>query len=218
MGLFSKVDRMEDFSSCANTLGWELQPKDDFGMLKWLLDFNLFKLGGGKKISPIIRKRETELEHSCLFDYAYTVSTGKSAHTFKQTVYFRYSKSIALPHFVMVPEKWYHRVGTYFGMQDIDFVEYPIFSRNYLLKGEDEDYIRHHFDNPDLMRYFDQQGFYSLEGMNYLLILYVHNVLLPVEQSLQLVKIGDHLHDYFADKTPGIELPKMDYSKIPDLD
>ena len=179
-------------------------------MIKWLLDFHLFKKGGRKVISPMLMHKKDDLEFSSLFDYAYTVSTGKSTVTFRQTVYFRYSKALALPHFTMVPEKWYHRLGTYFGMQDIDFVEYPTFSENYLLQGRDEDYIRYHFDHPDMIRFFNQQGFYSMEGMNYLFVMYVNNVLLPAEQALQLVTIGDHLHDYFANKTPGISLPLME--------
>ena len=110
----------------------------------------------------------------------------------------------------MVPEKWYHRVGTYFGMQDIDFVEYPAFSQNYLLRGDDEDYIRHHFNHPALVSFFDNQGFYRLEGMNYLMILYVHNVIMPHKQIMQLVRIGDTIHNHLADKTPDVELPPCD--------
>ena len=161
-------------------------------------------------------KENDDLEFTCMFDYAYTISTGKSSVTYSQTVYFRYSKSLALPHFVMVPEKWYHRIGTYFGMQDIDFIEYPEFSQNYLLRGADEDYIRYHFNHPEMIRFFDQQGFYSLEGVNYLMILYVNNVVLPTEQALQLVKIGDRLHDFFAVKTPALTLP-LDLNQAPEL-
>ncbi len=209
MARYSLNQRLKEFTTCANALSWDLKDKDEFGMIKWLLDFHLFKKGGAKKITPMVMHKKDDLEFSSLFDYSYTVSTGKSSATFRQTVYFRYSKSLALPHFIMVPEKWYHRLGSYFGMQDIDFVEYPAFSQNYLLQGGDEDYIRYHFNHPDMIRFFDQQGFYSLEGMNYLMILYVDNVVLPAEQALQLVTIGDHLHNYFADKTPAVSLPLM---------
>lgn len=209
-------ERIAEYKACANALSWSFVPADEFGMIKWLLDFNLFKSGSHKKITPLIIKENDDLEFTCMFDYAYTISTGKSTVTFKQTVYFRYSKSLALPHFVMVPEKWYHRIGTYFGMQDIDFVEYPEFSQNYLLRGTDEEYIRHHFHHPEMIRFFDQQGFYSLEGVNYLMILYVNNVVLPNEQALQLVKIGDRLHDFFAVKTPEVTLP-LDLNQAPVL-
>ncbi len=215
MARYRYKDRLKELTHCANQLSWDLNEKDEYGMLKWLLDFHLFKKGGSKKISPMLMHKKDDLEFSSLFDYAYTVSTGKTTVTFRQTVYFRYSKSLALPHFIMVPEKWYHRLGTFFGMQDIDFVEYPSFSHNYLLQGRDEDYIRYHFDHPDMISFFNQQGFYSMEGMNYLFVLYVNNVLLPAEQALQLVTIGDHLHDYLANKTPDISLPLME---VPERD
>ncbi len=205
-----KLDRrMDEFGVCAQTMGWAFKHDDEWGMIKWLLDFKLFRKGRHHKVTPIIIHESDDLGFTCAFDYIYTISSGKSSHTYRQTVYFRYSKALALPHFVMVPEKWYHRIGTYFGMQDIDFVQYPTFSQNYLLQGSDEDYIRYHFDNPDLVRFFDNHGFYSFEGMNYLLILYVHNVVMPQEQIIQLIHIGNTIHDYLADKTPDIELPEF---------
>jgi len=199
--------RTEELKACAQLLSWDFKQADEFGMIKWLLDFKLFKEGSRNKITPLIVKEHDDLTFTSLFDYAYTISNGKASATYRQTVYFRYSKALALPHFVMVPEKWYHRIGTYFGMQDIDFVAYPEFSHNYLLRGDDDGYIRHHFDHPEMIRFFDRQGFYSLEGMNYLLILYVNNKILPLEQTIQLVKIGDRLHDFFVAKTPDITLP-----------
>jgi hypothetical protein len=204
-------ERIDEFEACANTLGWSYKKDDDWGLIKWLLDFKLFRQGHRQKITPLIIHKSDDLGFTCSFDYIYTISTGKSSHTYRQTVYFRYSKCLALPHFVMVPEKWFHRIGTYFGMQDIDFVQYPTFSKNYLLRGEDEDYIRYHFDNPEMVRYFDNQDLYSLEGMNYLMILYVHNVVLPQQQILQLVNVGNTLHNFLAGKTPSVELPEYQY-------
>ena len=214
MARYKAAVREEELRTCANALSWSFKPKDEFGMIKWLLDFKLFKEGVSKKIEPLIITKEDDLAFTCMFDYTYVISNGKSSTTYRQTVYFRYSKALALPHFVMVPEKWYHRVGTYFGMQDIDFVEYPEFSQNYLLRGADEPYIRHHFNHPDMIRFFDQQDFYSMEGMNYLMILYVNNVVLPVDQALQLVTIGNRLHDFFTSKTPDISLP-LDLNTAP---
>jgi len=214
MARYKPAERLEEFKACANTLGWALKPSDEFGMIKWLLDFKLFKEGSRNKITPLIIRENDDLEFTCMFDYIYTISTGSSSRTYRQTVYFRYSKLLALPHFLMVPEQWYHRVGTYFGMQDIDFIEYPEFSQNYLLRGADEDYIRYHFNHPEMIRFFDAQGFYSLEGMNYLMILYVNNVVLPREQTLQLARIGDRLHDFFVVKTPEVTLP-LDLNQSP---
>lgn len=210
MARYSLSKREGEFESCAKDLKWSYLDKDESGLIKMLLDFKLFKKGHRKKICPVILIEEDDLEYTCVFDYAYTISANNSSKTYRQTVYFRYSKELALPHFVMVPEKWYHRLGTYFGMQDIDFFQYPEFSHNYLLQGNDEHYIRHHFEHPELIKFFDKQDFYSMEGMNFLLILYVHNVLLPKQQIMQLVRIGNTIHDHLIKKTPAIELPDFD--------
>src|SRR5687768_9236876 len=135
-----KLDkRIGEYEACASKLKWAYKPDDEWGIIKMMLDFKLFKKGHHRKICPIIIIDEGNLEYTCVFDYSYTISSKNSRRVFRQTVFFRYSKALALPHFVMVPEKWYHRVGTYFGMQDIDFVEYPSFSKRYLLRGDDED-------------------------------------------------------------------------------
>ena len=199
--------RIREFEACAHSLQWKMHESDEWGMIKWLMDFKLFKRGHRKKICPISMIKQDDLQFTAVFDYAYTISSNNSSKTYRQSVYFRYSKELALPHFVMVPEKWYHRLGTYLGMQDIDFVEYPMFSKNYLLQGNDEDYIRHHFNHPELVRFFDRNKSYSMEGMNYLLILYVHEELLSAGKLQQLVKTGNTLHEYLKGKTPGIELP-----------
>ena len=209
MARYKFDQRLTEFEGCAKKLNWSFKEEDEWGIIKLMLDFKLFKKGHRRKICPVIILDEGDLEYSCVFDYSYTISSNNSSRTYRQTVYFRYSKALALPHFVMVPEKWYHRIGTYFGMQDIDFVEYPEFSQHYLLQGDDEDYIRHHFNHPELIRFFDRQDFYSLEGMNYLMILYLHDVVLPQDQIMQLVRIGNTIHNYLADKTPSIELPEF---------
>ena len=209
MARYRLDQRLPEFEACGSALQWDFHERDEWDIIRWLLDFKLFKKGHRKKVCPLIISRDGDLEFSSVFDYSYTISSNNSSRTYRQTVYFRYSKSIALPHFILVPEKWYHRVGIYFGMQDIDFAQYPLFSKNYLLQGDDEDYIRYHFDHPELIRFFDKQDFYSLEGMNYLMILYIHDVFLPAQQIKQLVTIGNTIHNYLADKTPGIELPEF---------
>jgi hypothetical protein len=206
-----KLDhRIDEFESCARALEWKFYPKDESGMIKWLMDFELFQKGHRKKVCPISILKSDDLQFTAIFDYSYTISANNSSRTYRQTVYFRYSKELALPHFVMVPEKWFHRLGTYFGMQDIDFTEYPKYSKNYLLQGKDEEYIRHHFNHPGMIKFFDLQDFYSVEGMNYLFVVYIHDHLMPVKEILSLVKVGNTIHEYLKEKTPAVELPPFE--------
>lgn len=150
------------------------EPKDDWGLVKKLGDFKLFRTGGRKRITHIIKNRDTMLESAVhLFDYQYTVSTGKSSRTYKQTVFFVDSKQLGLPQFSMKPENFLHWIGDLLGFKDIDFEEYPAFSNNYYLKGEDEALIRHAL--PDhFLRFFsdNKEKAWYLEGINYYLIFY----------------------------------------------
>jgi hypothetical protein len=80
-----------------------------------------------------------------IFDYCYTTGGGKNSTTHHQTgICFR-SKRLDLPKFTMRPELWYHKIGSMLGYEDIDFADYPEFSRRYLLRSDDEQGVRELF-------------------------------------------------------------------------
>jgi hypothetical protein len=55
---------------------------------------------------------------------------------------------------MLTPEGWFTRLGAVFGMQDIDFVDSPEFSRAYRLRGRDESAIRELFGT-EMRRFFE---------------------------------------------------------------
>ncbi|MCK4820866.1 hypothetical protein KA005_34185, partial [bacterium] len=91
-----------------------------------------------------------------IFDYKYTVGSGKSSHTYKQTVVYFQSDDLALPDFALRPERIFHKIGSVFGYQDIDFETSPEFSRHYLLRGVNETAIRNLF-GMDVLAYFERE-------------------------------------------------------------
>ena len=184
--------------SLAESLGLTYLAEENTGLEKFLGSFKLFKTGGGKKIYNVVKRdRPNTLDVTSIFDYRYVISTGKSTHVFEQTVYMVYSKKFALPHFYMVPEKWYHRFGTIFGIEDIDFVQYPKFSFNYFLKGDDPEFIHHTFDQQTLLAHFGRKTGYSLEGCNYLFILYKHNKILNMNAIQSMIRTGEKVSTAF---------------------
>lgn len=185
----------------SKNLGYSFIEKDDSGMKSFLGNFKLFSNGGNKQLYNIVRKENpTTFEETMIFDYRYVISTGKSTHVFNQTVYMVYSKTFALPHFYMFPERWYHRFGSIFGIKDIDFVSYPKFSQNYFLKGADEDFIRHTFDQKQIMSIFGRKMGYSLEGCNYVFVLYKHNKLLNYQSIQSLINVAKKVTHAFSEK------------------
>ncbi|MBM3998371.1 MAG: hypothetical protein FJ297_02315 [Planctomycetes bacterium] len=98
----------------------------------------------------------TDDEQLFVFDYRFTTGSGKHQATHNQTVAFLRSAMLDLPPFDLYPERWYHRVGqSVFGMKDINFAEYPGFSKLYVLKG-DEEPVRRIFTEP-LVRHLESE-------------------------------------------------------------
>ena len=77
------------------------------------------------------------------------------AHTYYQTFFFIQSKDLGLPEMLIYPEKFFHKVGSLLGMQDIDFEEWPEFSRKFLVQG-DEWGVRRLMDK-DITKFFLSQ-------------------------------------------------------------
>lgn len=175
----AKSSRTLDMQKAAEHLEMQFFPKEEWGLVALLQDFKLFKVGGSKRIVNQLFKSDAWLETEAhVFDYQYTVSTGKSSVTYKQTVFFVNSKKLGLPHFWMKPEHFFHKVGHFLGIKDINFEAFPEFSDQYYLKGDDEDYIRATL-NEKVLHFFTIEKNWSLEGVNYFMIFYCHNTLMP---------------------------------------
>lgn len=196
--LFSSGERMEQLRQTAFELSMDFEEKDEFGMIALLRDFQLFKKGGRKKISNILTRKTDLLEEKVnIFDYRYTISTGKSSHSYHQTVFFIQSKKLAMPDMLMKPEHFFHRVGEWLGMQDIDFEEHPEFSNNYLLQGEDEERIRRTMNNEHVIRFFTVEKDWTLESIGYYMVLYLHDELIAHDHIKRLYAKGMSLYEQF---------------------
>ncbi len=175
----------------------EFLDKDEMGTIAYLKSFKLFADGRGS-ISNLCQKKSGILDETTyLFDYTYTVSTGKTHITYEQTVFFVNSKKLGLPEFILKPERFLNRIAAFLGWDDINFEMYPEFSNKYYLKGEDEHYIRYHFDDK-VLRFFSNNQGWSVEAVNYFLIFYSHNVIIPAENIATFYNIGLGIYELFA--------------------
>lgn len=190
----ANTDRAFQLKSISYQLGMGYEAEDTWGLHTMLGDFTLFSRGRRRRITNMLYRRDGLLELDVrIFDYRYTVSTGNSARVFKQTVFFIQSKKLGLPQFLMKPENFFHKIGAWLGMEDIDFERYPKFSGQYLLRGDDEDYIRANF-NDEVLQFFTVEKNWTMEGLNYYLILYRKNQLLLPSQIIEFYKKGMQLH------------------------
>lgn len=164
--------RAERWQQAAAELAFEFLDKDE-GLLAELGGFNLFSQGRRRKMRNLLRGTSSDTEVS-IFDYRYTVGGGKNSTTHKQTAICFQSERLDLPDFELRPERWYHKIGTMFGYQDIDFSDFPEFSRKYILRGEDEQSVRDLFTAP-VVEHFERLGGISAEGHGGRLVVYRHS-------------------------------------------
>lgn len=199
--LSKKKSRAEILSSLAFHWKMEFQEKDEIRLLPMLKHFKLFRQGTAKKIDNIFHQMDEWMEEKIyLFDYKYTISTGKSSQTFRQNVFFVSSKHLGIPAFRLKPENILHKIGTLLGMQDIDFETFPQFSKKYLLQGEDEDIIRSFFGE-NLLHFFSEKSNLHVEAVGYYFIVYYYNKLLSPPEIANLKQTGMSLLQMFKENT-----------------
>lgn len=189
--------RSQEFAEIAYRIGVDFSPEDDWGLINLLSDFKLFRRGIRKSITNVLRSQDGLLQTDLrIFDYQYTISTGKTSKRFRQTVFFADSRQLGLPEFRMKPEHFLHKIGALLGFDDINFEAFPEFSRQYYLKSSDEQYLRATMHD-GILRFFSVEKGWRVEGVNYYLIFYKKDVLLPPQEIKQFYDKGLHVFELF---------------------
>ena len=98
--------------------------------------FPLFSNGSSRRILPAMVGSDSAGSNWFLFDYQYTVSSGKSSHTHHFSVVVVQAK-LAFPTMSLAPENVGFSVGKFFGMRELQ-VESEEFNKRYFIKTADE--------------------------------------------------------------------------------
>lgn len=193
---YTKSPRAAHFRNLARELKMSYSETDDWGLMELLSDFELRQKGRRHKISNILRSVDEFMELDIsIFDYEYVVGRNRKRNTKRQTVFFFRSRALGLPEIYMKPENFLHRLANYLNLsQDIDFEEFPKFSKQYLLQGEDEDYIRHTM-NDKVLEFFTKEKGWTLEAVNFFLVFHKQDKLLKPWEVKRLYKKGLKLHE-----------------------
>lgn len=106
--------------------------------------FELFNTGRGRKATNILRRVVGDLS-VLVFDYGYTVGSGKHQRRHMQTVVMFRHLDVRFPKFRLTPEGWLSKLGAIFGSKDFDFQDDIAFSKAFVLSGTDEQAVRELF-------------------------------------------------------------------------
>jgi hypothetical protein len=182
--------RTADLQRVADELGFEFLPGGDDNFLSNPNSFHLFSQGRSRRLFNLMRGKTKNFDVS-IFDYHYVTGTGKHRHTWRQTVVCFQVNSVCLPTFSLGPENVWHKIGVWFGYQDINFAGHPVFSKNYLLRGKEEEAIRNLFTE-EVLAFYETNPKLSTEGDQNRLLVYRSSA--PVEPSAIHLLLEDGLN------------------------
>ena len=181
-------ERTLGMQAAAQQLGWAFAPNPPLDMIPHFNYFNLFNQGHSKNIRNMMYGQMNVVKMA-LFDYQYTVGSGKNRHTYFQSVIYFETPKLQLPGFTLSPEGLFHKLISSLGYQDIDFGNRPEFSKRYLLRGPDEMAIRQTFADQVLAYYEANQGLHT-EGGGSQLFLYRPGYRVPPHEAAAYAQWG----------------------------
>ena len=146
----------------AAQLGWSFMATAPLNMIPGLERFALFNQGHGKQIKNFMYG-EASGTKAAVFDYIYVTGYGKNRQTHSQSVVYLEPTYLTLPYFTLRPENFLLKVFAALGYQDIDFGQRPEFSRQYILRGPDEQTIRRSFTD-QVLSFYETYGGTSTDG------------------------------------------------------
>lgn len=162
-------ERTQIMKAAAAQLGWTFSAATPWNYLPGLDRFTLFNQGHNKEIRNMMYGQASGIK-TAVFDYLYITGSGRSTARHYQTVVYLEPANLALPYFSLRPEGLMTKVLSAFGYQDIDFGQRPEFSRQYILRGQDEPAIRQTFNESVLSFYESYPGTCTDAGGNQLFL------------------------------------------------
>jgi carbonic anhydrase len=183
----NEQQRTQALQSTAEALDWDFEPAVQANSIAGIERLALFDLGDDNQIKNLMYA-EVDGVSTTVFDYVYTVGV-KRPTTFFQTVVLFEPEGQSFPEFVLRPEGAFDKMFSAFGYQDIDFDGRPEFSRQYILRGEDEPAIRRIFNDEMLSFYESNPGTFTDAGDNQLFVYRAHHRLAP-EEIESYIEIG----------------------------
>lgn len=163
--------RTEGLQQVAEEMGLEFRKEGDAQLQNGLARFQLFNQGRARKLRNLVVGDAGDISIS-IFDYQYTTGSGKHQHTSAQTVVCLASPLLDIPSFTLRPESMFDKIGGALGLQkDIDFDEFPNFSRIYLLKSDNETAVRELFHR-ELVASLEKNKRISIEATSGNVIIY----------------------------------------------
>ncbi len=188
--LFLMKQRQEDMQAVAQKLKLEYSLTGNDSIAPLLSNLEFFSQGTNCQVSNLIRGnivRHGNPVTVAIFDYQYTlglehkytkiryqkdlcsVESHNSIDNFLQTVIVLYDESLDLPGFKLRPRYLMDKLDNLFRFEEVNFDNYPDFTKDYRLQVRDVDRVEDLFQ-PNLIRFYEGQKICTEANGNYVVI------------------------------------------------
>ena len=131
-----------------------------------LWGFKLLLKGDNEEVTKLMFKKDNNLD-LFIFEYKYQgvfdgpTNNSTITYSYQKAVYFEFVRPQGVS-FNLYPEGLIEKTKQSILSNDIDFNDYPVFSKSYALYGENEEAIRKLFTKP-LLEFLEQNKGFSVE-------------------------------------------------------
>lgn len=176
--------RTKSLDNLAYEMKYDFRRKDKYDFLRLLKEFELCKTYRLKKARNIISQTDAWKEEEIfIFDYItsnYFSCSWLRGKSHRETVFFTSSKYLELPHLIIKPRRFV-KSWERFNSPEIRFDQHPEFDKKYLVRGENEAFIKK-MVNRFLIHYLTHMDGWTIECLNFLLVIYKQGQLVPPEE------------------------------------
>lgn len=193
-----KSHRREDLQKLARQMGWTFAPKTELAFLKeFAAILGISAPHALTGASTNILTGQMQGRNLIVADQRYTTGSGKNSTTHEQTVLGIEVGNFQMPFFCLEPEDLLDRILDGFMRYDIDFPNRPLFSKRYVLYGQNETQIRQFFTD-NLLAFYEQQPIFTTVGGGKYLVIYNRGALLEPHEIMARLNFIVNLADVFA--------------------
>jgi len=166
----------ESMQSMARSLDLKFSPDGNEKLHQSLQRFHLATLGHYSTMTNLLYGQRDGTDIA-IFEFEYP--RGKN-NIIRQTVIWMQRPGTRLTEFSLRPESVWNQLGGWSGHGDINFDSRPNFSRDYLLRGDDEEAIRELFTN-EVLSFYERHPELTTEGEGNKLLFYREGVVVQPE-------------------------------------
>jgi hypothetical protein len=227
IGLFAAItygavrhhrNRIAEIQALANQLKLQYFPKGDASIGPLLSNLEFFQQGTQRKITHLLKgqvKHKGQSITVAIFDYQYTLgrqhnhwevsdnsagfSSKDDTSSFFLTALVFYGESLNLPRFELRLEHLMDKMANVIGLQDINFSEFPTFSKRYRLLGTMPDRIRAVFQ-PNIIKFYECEKLCT-EACGSSVLIFSSDTLPNVSQTTRIENGKTHIKSHTLNAT-----------------